>query len=237
MKYSFAIKQLNFLLGINLVIFGLFTLLILSQGAVTGEDQVLVFGMLNTFAVEQGMLWLLLTSSFLHFELIHFILNFTALIQIGNLVDTFYEGRKLFITYILSGLASGIATLILALITDDVVRSVGASGAIFGLLGLLLGGTFKKNRFSASLPIDRRSLYPTLALAVVISFLPNINWAAHFGGLAMGIVLGLIFENNFSFESPQSKKITNILFWSSILVFVSSYLLLLSNLIFEIIKI
>lgn len=223
-------RWLIFLIAFNTLIFGIYILL----GSTGIDDDVIVYGIFNANGVAQGMLWLLITSTFVHFGIAHFLLNMLALYQIGYLVEQFYNSKKIFIVYILGGVAGSIATFALSRFQGENIASLGASGAIFALLGLLIGGTLKRQRFGVSLPFTKESFYPTLVFALLISFLPGINWMAHLGGFLGGVWLGYIFENSLiPFQRKQDAMVQNLLFTVGIGLFVVSYALLVGNLIFD----
>lgn len=229
-------SALNFLLGFNILIFVL--VILLGGSEITNNEAFILFGAFRSDFVLDGMIWQLITSTFVHFNILHIAFNMLALFQIGKLVEQFYNGKKLFIVYIFGGLAGSFATLAWALLLNENRNSVGASGAIFGLLGLLIGGTLKRNRFEPELPFSKESFYPTLAFAVIISFMPNINWAAHLGGLLTGIAFGYFLKNNaYSFADVEEKNKVNLLFYASVAIFAFSYLFLMLNLLFEIVKV
>ena len=223
------IRWLYFLLGFNALLY----LAYLFLGSEKIIDEIVLYGVFNAFAVSRGMLWLLITSAFTHFFLFHFLLNMFALFQIGFLVEKLYTSQKLFITYIFGAIAGNIFTFALALATNTNISSLGASGAIFALLGLLIGGTFKRNRFGASLPFTKESFYPTLFFAFIISFIPGINWAAHLGGFLIGFILGNLFENSLNSSSKNfDLRLEKWLFRFSFSMFLFSYLFLVFNFLF-----
>ncbi len=240
MNISYSHKNsLNFLLTLNLVIYVLFFLMLGLSGRVTGEEQILLFGAFDSAFIFKGMLWLTVTSIFLHFGLVHLVFNMLALHQIGNLAIQFYSNKKIFVAYIIGGLTGNLFTLAYSELIGQRITSIGASGAVFSLLGLLIGGTIKKTRFGTSLPFQLRDFYPTLILAVLISLIPQVNWMAHLGGLALGIFLGFIFDNTLSYSGniQRDNLIEKLLFYTSILILIAGYLFLILNLLFEIIKV
>ncbi|GAB4286269.1 MAG: hypothetical protein Kow0081_4270 [Candidatus Dojkabacteria bacterium] len=235
-------KHLNLLIGINVLIFAAYTLLVSLTGANPREQtelSIVLFGAFSPILVELGMIWIMITSNFLHIGIFHLVINMLALFQLGQLVETFYSSRKVLITYVLSGLTGSIFTYLWALLTDEkIFLSIGASGAIFGLLGLLVGGTLKSSRYTAALPFSIQDFYPTIFLAIIISFFPNINWMAHLGGFLAGFALSYVFKNSYlrvipEKEETQEKLVEKISFG----IIAISYLLLAANFFFEIIKI
>jgi len=135
--------------------------------------------------------WRLPASVFIHGGLIHLAVNMWCLFNIGPLVERFYGNVVTALLYLSAGVGGAIASMA----TLPVRISVGASGAIFGMLGALL----------AFLLINRRSVPPTVlgplrssALSFVVlntvfgAAVPNIDQSAHFGGLVTGFLGGLV---------------------------------------------
>jgi rhomboid protease GluP len=111
--------------------------------------------------------------------------------------------------------------------------SIGASGAIFGLAGLLLGGTIKKQRYGYNLPIKINDLLFPVAAIFLIGLIPGLgvnNWA-HFGGFISGVVLGIFLKNNLGeYRSKTYETIELVLYYLSLVILIVSFFLLLFNL-------
>ena len=144
---------------------------------------------LNKPAVLAGEWWRLLTVTLVHGGLIHLAFNMYALYIVGPLVEAIY-GKPLFIGfYVLAALAGSVASYLVLPVT-----SVGASGAVFGLFGLLAVGT---RVHKPALGMRARALSTQIGFLIVLNIIigftfPNIDNAAHLGGLAAGAWLGLI---------------------------------------------
>lgn len=240
MYYNFKPTATNILLAINLLIFVIATLATSSTTTFTRADGVEFLGVFNTVAFEIGFVWTAITSNFLHVDLIHLLFNMFALYQIGNIIEQFYSGRKVLILYTIAGLTGSIFTyLFYGLFLDVTIDSLGASGAVYGLFGLLFAGAFKNNRYGyGGVPIEPQQLYPTLFLGIIISLSPQINLAAHLGGFLMGVLLSRIFDSSIGVASGKiDSQQTKTTFWICILLNVLAYFLLITNLIFEFITI
>lgn len=139
--------------------------------------------------VAQGELWRLFTSVFLHSGLIHLGVNMLSLYFLGSFTElTFGRGRFLAL-YLLSGLSGGVAYLYFGGFTTP---AVGASGAIFGLLGGVFGYSIRQGTFSLQNPVIRQLLL-LLALNVYIGLsVANVSNTAHMGGLAGGLAFGFL---------------------------------------------
>jgi membrane associated rhomboid family serine protease len=163
---------------------------IISLTAITSSDGRAIYEALwlDKPAVADGEYWRLWTVTLLHGDLLHLLFNMYALWLAGPLVERFY-GRGLFtLFYLLLAAAGSIASFAFS----DGPVSVGASGAVFGLFGVL----FAAQRVHRPV-IDRQSraflgqLGMLLVLNLVIGFaVPGIDWQAHIGGLLGGLWLG-----------------------------------------------
>ncbi len=144
---------------------------------------------LDKRAVAAGEYWRLWTVTLLHGSLIHLGFNMYALYLAGPIVERWYGGVRFLLFYLACAAGGSVASFV----AGGDVPSVGASGAIFGLFGLLLAA----NRLHH--PIDRQSrmLVRQLGMLVLINIgfgfaVPGIDNAAHLGGLATGLWLGVL---------------------------------------------
>jgi rhomboid protease GluP len=156
-------------------------------GLVVQPGQVLDEGALIPALVAQGEWWRLLSSMFLHSGAVHLGLNMLSLYFLGSFVEAAFGRGRFLALYLLSGLSGGLAYLYFG---GYDVPAVGASGAIFGLLGGVLGYALRRGTFSWQNPLIRQLLI-LLALNLYIGFsVPNISNTAHLGGLAGGFAFG-----------------------------------------------
>ena len=135
--------------------------------------------------------WRLGASVFIHGGLIHLVVNMWSLFVIGPLVERIYGHLAFAVLYLAAGIAGAIASAAV----PPVRVSVGASGAICGVLGGLLAFLLLHRR--AIPPSVLRQLSKNVAsvvifMAVLGLVVPNIDQAAHIGGLAAGFVVGMI---------------------------------------------
>jgi len=134
-----------------------------------------------------GQWYRLLTSAFLHANLMHFATNAFSIYIIGPLVEGMVGGRRFLLIYLVSAVMGSGASLFFSPFT----LSVGASGAIFGLLGYLL---FAHWRRPQAVPYSvRQWVLGILLLNVFITFvMPRIDIWGHLGGLIGGFAAGFI---------------------------------------------
>lgn len=144
----------------------------------------------NALVLEQSQWWRLVSATFLHGGFLHLAFNVYAVFVLAPILERLYGARRFLVIYMVSGLGGSMASLFF---NEGV--SVGASGAIFGLLGALLVFGFK---FRSLLPPRLRSafgikLIPWVIINLVIGFIPGlrIDNAAHIGGLLAGVIVAL----------------------------------------------
>ena len=136
---------------------------------------------LNVNAVKSGEYYRLITNAFLHANIIHLLFNMYALYIIGNQVETFIGKWKYLAIYLISGFTCSLLSC--ALVSVD---SLGASGAIFGLMGCLLYFGYHYRLYLGSVLLSQ--IIPIILINLVIGFTtPGINNAGHIGGLVGGI--------------------------------------------------
>jgi len=178
-------------LGMNV---GVFALMCLAGGlsAMSADDRVLVgFGAkVNELIRANGEYWRFVTSMFIHIGLIHLLFNNYALYIVGQEIERLYGSSRFVLLYLLTGICGSLASY---LYTEN--TSAGASGAIFGLFGVLAAFAF---RYRGEVPdVIRNSIkkrvIPLIALNLMIGFsVSQIDNAAHIGGLASGLLLGFL---------------------------------------------
>jgi rhomboid protease GluP len=188
----------------------------LNVGLVTQPREVLALGALLPAAVAGGEVWLLLSSMFLHSGFIHLALNMLSLYFLGSFVEQAFGRSRFLALYLCSGLAGGIAYLYFGAFDEP---AVGASGAIFGLLGGVLGYSLRNGTFSWQNPLIRQLLILT-ALNLYFGFsVPNISNTAHIGGLVGGAAFGwLSAPTVYSGKKLRAATPTIILFGAELIL-------------------
>jgi rhomboid protease GluP len=150
--------------------------------------EVLILGALVPEFVAQGEAWRLVTSTFLHSGITHLALNMLSLYFLGAFAEVSIGRGRFLALYLLSGIAGGLAYLYFG----GGGFAVGASGAIFGLLGGVFGFTIRQGTFSTQNPIIRQLLILTALNLFLGATIPNVSNTAHIGGLLGGLVYGYL---------------------------------------------
>jgi len=166
------------LIGLNVAVY-VCTSLIGGNFLATEDTVIWQYGQVNLL-VMNGWYWQLFTSMLIHANITHLVGNMLFLLIFGFRAEELFSGWEYLLVYFLSGLVGNMLTLLLG---PDMV-SVGASGAIFGVFG-------------AATIYSRRAIGQSIISALLYSFFllmissgPEVNNAAHLGGLAIGLIIG-----------------------------------------------
>lgn len=171
------------LLGINIAVF----VAVLANSALADDLELL--GRANFYyggpleGIAEGQWYRLVTSMFLHQEVWHIAFNMLGLWWLGGPLEAALGRARFLALYMLSGLAGSALTYWLAALNQP---SLGASGAIFGLLGATAVLMRRLN-------YDMRPVFALLAINLIITFNPwgGIAWQAHVGGLVAGTLIAI----------------------------------------------
>ena len=175
---------------------------------------------LDPIAVRNGEVYRLLTSTFMHASILHLVFNMYALSIIGKQVETFLGKSKFLLVYLFSGLTG---SLLSCAITNS--YSLGASGAIFGLMGSLLYFGYHYRLYLGSVLLGQ--IIPVIVINLVIGYItPSIDNAAHIGGLVGGLFISMALGVNK--DDERSSKVNGII-TSLILLLFLIYLVFISK--------
>jgi rhomboid protease GluP len=171
-------------------------------------DSVLKWGADYGPLTLHGQWWRMEVSTFLHFGIIHILFNMYVLFSIGLFMESLAGRVPFLITYTVAGLGGSAASLA----WHPTIVSAGASGAIFGLYGALLGFLVRHRGVipAQSIASLRGSALTFVGYNLLFGLRPGVDMSAHLGGLATGFVLGLFLiepQPTFRF-SPDSEEPT-----------------------------
>ena len=153
---------------------------------------------------EEGSLFRVFTSSFAHSDTqyTHILFNMYSLFVLGTLLEPMLGKIRFLTLYAFSIFGGGLGFLILSTQYGSVV---GASGAVFGLMGAYLV-------FLIVMKLNAGQMYIIIALNLVLGFLPGIAWEAHVGGLVVGAAVGyvLVATRNRAKQTTQTVALVGI---------------------------
>ena len=138
--------------------------------------------------IVAGEIWRLVTANYLHGGLLHLVMNSFALATLGPLIERSFGWRKCFILYTVSGISG----FLVSSWWRPGVLSIGASGAIYGLLGFaVVFGRFRSGPAGRAISDH---LMRWLMYGLLMFLIPGIDSAAHVGGLVPGALLALVLD-------------------------------------------
>jgi rhomboid protease GluP len=189
MRFTRRLSPTIVLATANILVY-IYTSVVGGDFIVTNTNVLIQIGQFNS-SVMNGAYWQLLTSIFVHVDILHIVLNTLFLIIFGLRAEELFKTEEYFLIYILSGLSGSILTLYFM---SPYTLSAGASGAIFGMYG-------------AGIIYMRKQLGQSIIGALLYSFLflmlstgTGVNVIAHFGGLASGLIIGYILAKTRRYE-------------------------------------
>lgn len=181
------------LVFLNVVVFLLQFLDAQSTGA-NALERMPVSTLLRFGALTNGLEWTeparLLASCFVHMSPMHILFNMMALVQLGRIGEEAIGPTRYLVTYVVSGVLGFVASGLWYALGEGgkPYITAGASGAIFGLTGLLVAGLAVRRD-----PRWKELLVQQLIYSFIMYFALHTNQAAHLGGLVVGIAFGALF--------------------------------------------
>jgi rhomboid protease GluP len=228
------------ILGLNVLLFGL-SLVVTMRVSQTfnflggiSPEVLWRLGARQPYSILQGEWWRLVMPIFLHGSLLHIAMNTWVLMDLGPKVEEVYGSARYLFLYIVTGIASFVVSTAWVLFRySDFVKAVGeegarrgmfvgigASGALMGLIGLMLAITTRRG--GAYMQMMRAQLLRWVAYILVFGFIVGgIDNAAHLGGLAAGFVLGKVVADREPMNSTERQRAYALGWLAGLLVAVS----------------
>jgi rhomboid protease GluP len=159
--------------------------------------------------------WRLITAVFLHGSLMHIGFNMWVLMDIGPQIEELYGSARYLFIYVVTGAIGYVFSSFLGHF------SVGGSGALLGLIGLLLAVTTRRG--GASMQMLRSQLIKWIIYIAILGFVVSgIDNAAHFGGLVSGFLLGKVMADREPVTAGE-RKAAYAMGWIAALAIVASF--------------
>ena len=195
-KFLLGLSTNTYIILINAVLFVVFSILIATK--ILSLDSVAI----KPSNILQGKyLWTFLTSMFMHGNFFHLFINMFSLFFVGSLIQKILGYKRYLSFYLIAGIFSGAFFVLASLIfpAEFNLYAVGASGALFGLIGLMIFLTPNLPVYMMFIPIPIKIKYAApgmLILLWLISVAGNIpiGNTAHLGGLIAGLIYGFYLK-------------------------------------------
>lgn len=170
-----------------------------------------------------GEYWRLVMPIFLHAGALHFGFNSFVLWQVGPQVEELFGSRRFLFLYLVTGVAGFIAS---AYWYDPRTLSVGSSGSLFGLIGILISYISQRAGFASEY---RASLMRWAVFVLIIGLFLGADNAAHVGGLLSGLALGRLVSARRP-ATPRARLTVELMAWGSAAVIAWSVTMVLLHL-------
>lgn len=178
------------------VVLILINVLVFIAVELTGTSQnawhVLDYGAAYTpYIVQNGEVYRLFTSMFLHFGIEHLVNNMLVLFVLGSRLEQVIGKLRFLFIYLAGGMAGNIFSLILELRNQDFSVSAGASGAVFAVMGAMIYVVIRNKGWLGDLSM--RQILVMAAFSLYFGFTSSgVDNAAHIGGMIAGFVLAVL---------------------------------------------
>lgn len=160
-------------------------IVVMFSGGFTIENLISWGAILPPLITEQGEYYRIITAMALHGSVLHFLMNSYVLFYIGGHLERFIGPKRYLLVYMVAGIVS---SLFVVFFGAPNVVTIGASGAIFGVMGGLFMLTIKKASWFH--PQAIRSIRNLMLINLIFTFvIPNISIPGHLGGLVAGVLL------------------------------------------------
>ncbi|KAL6137742.1 hypothetical protein ACLB2K_063031 [Fragaria x ananassa] len=146
----------------------------------------------RNLVVEEGQGWRLVTCMWLHVGLVHLLVNMISLLFVGIRLEQEFGFIRIGLLYLLAGLGGSLASAIHQRQIKELQVSVGASGALFGLLGAMLSELFTNWTIYTRKCIALLILVIVISLNLALGFIPRVDSSAHIGGFLAGFFVGFV---------------------------------------------
>ncbi len=197
------------LIGINVIFFIVIKILLF-----TGVFSLDFFSnniALSLKNIQELRIWTIFTSMFMHGGFFHLFANMLSLVFIGSLVEKLLGKRRYLWFYLLSGIAASAVYLLSEFLFPSGLGAVGASGALFGLIGLLILLTPDLPVYLFFIPIPIKMKYAGVGMLVLLWLISiagdiPIGNTAHLGGLIAGLVYGVYLKSKYKNKTKYIRR-------------------------------
>lgn len=193
LKSFYRKSKVTFVLLMIMIVY--FILMTFNGGTTNGQVLVRYGAMFPLYIVAYGEYYRFITAIFIHIGITHILFNGYALFIFGPQIEMLMGSKKYLLFFLLTGVGGNIVTFFFSF--DSV--SAGASGSLFGLLGVFLYLIHRRPHIIT--PQGRKSILQLVGINLLITVaVPKISVTAHLGGLIIGYLLSYVFKPG---DNPQ----------------------------------
>lgn len=207
-KKLFNFNATFLIILLNLICFFVFSALIYFNPSFINYIALMPSNIINNF-----YFWTFFTSMFMHSGFFHLFANMISLMFTGNFVERLLGKKRFVLIYLLCGLFAGIIFVLSSLFwtSDFNTYAVGASGALFGLIGVMMILTPNLPVYIMFIPIPIKMKYAAPGMLIMlwlISIAGNIpiGNTAHLGGFVFGLAYGFYLRKKYKNKTKYIKK-------------------------------
>lgn len=157
------------------------------------------------YIIQHGEYYRLVTAMFLHFGIQHLFYNMLVLLFLGDTLEKLAGKLRFLVIYMVGGVAGNIVSVIFDYMTEDYAISAGASGAIFAVIGALVGVVVLNRGRIPEYTGKRLMLMAGLSVLQGLTA-SGVDNCAHIGGMLCGFLLAMLFHRKLTLKGQRVKE-------------------------------
>lgn len=170
--------------------------------ALYSDKTIIILGAKWNEGITNGEYWRFFSCTFLHGNLLHLFVNLAAIYIFGQEVESIYGTFRYFIIYLLSSWGASLTSY-----AFSPGVAIGASGAVFGVIGSLVVFFFRQREKVSGASMKFKSMYTLIIINLLFGFiLPKIDNSAHIGGLITGLFISYFIAPEYKIEKIEEKE-------------------------------
>lgn len=198
---------------LTLILINVFTFIVFAILLATETISIDFIALRPSNILQGDYIWTFITSMFMHGNFFHIFANMLSLLFIGSFIERIIGPKRYIYFYLASGLFAGLFFVVASLFfpADFNAYAVGASGALFGIAGLLVILTPNLPLYVMFIPIPIKAKYAIPGLLAVLWFVSiaadvGIGNTAHLGGLLAGLIYGMYLRKKYKKKTKYLSK-------------------------------
>lgn len=189
----------NILIIVIATMFLVQTFLVLTTGDL--EKVLIILGAKWNYGIKHGEYYRFITCAFLHGSIVHLLLNLVTLNAFGKELETIFGRFRFLLIFFISAWGASLTSFIFS-----PYLAIGASGAVFGIIGSLTMFFYKQKDKLVNSDAKFKSMYTLAGLNLIFGFLiPNIDYLAHIGGLITGGAISYFISPDYIIDTTSLK--------------------------------